>query len=78
LISITAQEEAAAIDEANILKQDLIAIINLLLNLVNISDSSKYRRLKQKNFSQLQEIIQSIRDLHNEQDGLEDEVKLEN
>ncbi|CAG8777674.1 14416_t:CDS:2, partial [Cetraspora pellucida] len=56
-IPVTAQEEAAAMDEANI---------------------SKYRGLKQKNRSQLQEILQSIRDLYNEQDGLEDEVELEN
>ncbi|CAG8681433.1 1885_t:CDS:2, partial [Racocetra fulgida] len=72
-INVIDQKEAAAMDEANILKQELIAIINSLLSSVNISDSSKYHGLKQKNCNQLQEIIQSIRDLHNEQDGLEDE-----
>ncbi|CAG8509776.1 15601_t:CDS:2 [Gigaspora rosea] len=47
-IPVTAQEEAAAMDEANI------------------------------NRTQLQEILQNIRDLHNEQDEPEDEIELEN
>ncbi|CAG8671997.1 986_t:CDS:1, partial [Dentiscutata heterogama] len=76
-IPVTAQEEAAAIDEANMSKEELLLIINLLLNSVNISDRPKYRGLKQKNRAQLREILQNIRDLHNEQDEPEDEIELE-
>ncbi|CAG8632086.1 3039_t:CDS:2, partial [Cetraspora pellucida] len=48
-IPVTAQEEAATMDEANMSKEELLAIINSLLSSVNIPDSSKYRGLKQKN-----------------------------
>ncbi|CAG8670129.1 12471_t:CDS:1, partial [Dentiscutata heterogama] len=37
-IPITAQEETAAIDEKNMMKKELLAIINSLLNSINISD----------------------------------------
>ncbi|RIB04263.1 hypothetical protein C2G38_2284631 [Gigaspora rosea] len=77
-IPVTAQEEAAAMDEANMSKEELPLIINSLLNSVNISDRPKYRGLKQRNRTQLQEILQNIRDLHNEQDEPEDEIELEN
>ncbi|RIB16285.1 hypothetical protein C2G38_2038690 [Gigaspora rosea] len=77
-IPVTAQEEAAAMDEANMSKEELLLIINSLLNSVNISDHPKYHGLKQRNRTQLQEILQNIRDLHNEQDEPEDEIELEN
>ncbi|CAG8535370.1 13704_t:CDS:2 [Dentiscutata heterogama] len=48
-ISVTAQEETATMDEANMSKEELLLIINSLLNSVNISDCLKYRGLKQKN-----------------------------
>ncbi|CAG8711621.1 13328_t:CDS:2, partial [Dentiscutata heterogama] len=77
-IPITAQEEAAAMDEKNMTKKELLAIINSLLNSINISDRPKYRRLQQKTNNELLEILQSIRDLHNNQNELENEIELEN
>ncbi|CAG8833450.1 28421_t:CDS:1, partial [Racocetra persica] len=77
-IPITAQEEAAAIDEKNMTKKELLAIINSLLNSVNISDRPNYRGLRQKTNSELIKILQSIRDLYNDQNELENEIELEN
>ncbi|CAG8598382.1 14597_t:CDS:1, partial [Gigaspora rosea] len=44
---------------------------------INISDRSKYRGLQQKNCNQLREILQSIRDLQDNQDEPEDESESE-
>ncbi|CAG8472461.1 8126_t:CDS:2 [Racocetra fulgida] len=51
-------------------------IIDSLLNSINLSDRPNYRGLQQKSCSQLQEILQSIRDLHKNQDDLENEIDL--
>ncbi|RIB23681.1 hypothetical protein C2G38_2170499 [Gigaspora rosea] len=77
-IPITAQEAAAAMDEKNMTKKELLAIINSLLNSINTSDRPSYRGLPQKTNAELLEILQSIRDLNNNQNELENEIKSEN
>ncbi|RIB16872.1 hypothetical protein C2G38_2188862 [Gigaspora rosea] len=77
-IPITAQEAAAAMDEKNMTKKELLAIINSLLNSINTSDRPSYRGLPQKTNAELLEILQSIRDLHNNQNELENEIESEN
>ncbi|CAG8818577.1 4561_t:CDS:1, partial [Racocetra fulgida] len=57
-ISITAQEAAAAMDEKNMTKKGLLAIINSLLNSINASDRPNYRGLSQKTNAELLEILQ--------------------
>ncbi|CAG8849025.1 11022_t:CDS:1, partial [Gigaspora margarita] len=61
----------------NISKEELLTTINSLLTSINISDCSKYHGLWQKNCDQLQEILQTIRNLQNNQDEL-DESESEN
>ncbi|CAG8517850.1 12308_t:CDS:2 [Dentiscutata heterogama] len=77
-IPITAQKEEAAISKENMKKDDLLVFINSLLNSINISDRPKYRGLKQKTRSQLLEILQSIKNLYNDQDEPENEIEPEN
>ncbi|CAG8561337.1 35376_t:CDS:2, partial [Racocetra persica] len=69
---------AAAMDKKNMTKKELLAIINSLLNSINTSDRPSYRRLPQKTNTELLEILQSIRDLHNNQNELENEIESEN
>ncbi|CAG8835098.1 11504_t:CDS:1, partial [Racocetra persica] len=69
--------ETSAMNEENMTKKELLTIINSLLNSINILNYPKYRGLLQKTRSQLQEILQSIRDLHNDQ-RLENEIEPEN
>ncbi|RIB08136.1 hypothetical protein C2G38_2212373 [Gigaspora rosea] len=76
-IPVTEQEEEAAMSEEKISKAELLATINSLLASINISDRSKYRGLQQKNCNQLREILQSIRNLQDNQDGPEDESESE-
>jgi hypothetical protein len=74
-IPITIQEAAAAINEENMTKAELLTIINSLLNSMNNSDRPNYRGLQQKTRNQLREILQNIRDLQNELE--EEEVEVE-
>ncbi|CAG8588476.1 12510_t:CDS:1 [Cetraspora pellucida] len=76
LIPITAYEEAAALNKENMIKKELLVIIDSLLNCINLFDHLKYCGLQQKSHSQLQEILQNIRDLHKNQDDLENEMNL--
>ncbi|CAG8782936.1 46077_t:CDS:2, partial [Gigaspora margarita] len=59
-IPITAQEAAAAMDEKNMTKKELLAIINSLLNSINTSDCPSYRGLLQKTNAELLEILQRL------------------
>ncbi|CAG8520280.1 8158_t:CDS:2 [Scutellospora calospora] len=77
-IPITTQEEEAAMSEKNMKKDNLLVLINSLLNSINISDHPKYCELKQKTHSQLLEILQSIKNLYNDQDEPENEIEPEN
>ena len=54
-------------------KGELITIINSLLSSLNDSNHLKYCGLQQKTCLQLRDILQSIRDLKNDQDELEEE-----
>ena len=76
-IPITIQEAAAATNEENMTKGELLTIINSLLSSLNDSNSPKYRGLQQKTRLQLRDILQSIRDLKNDQDELEEEEEEE-
>ncbi|RIB30927.1 hypothetical protein C2G38_2026430 [Gigaspora rosea] len=76
-IPVTEQEEEAAMSEEKMSKAELLATINSLLASINISDRSKYHGLQQKNCNQLREILQSIRDLQDNQDEPEDESESE-
>ena len=72
-IPITAQEAAAAINEENMTKGELLMVINSLLNSLNNSNRPRYRGLQQKTRSQLRDILQSIRDLKNDQEEPDEE-----
>ena len=72
-IPITVQEAATATKEENMTKAELLTIINSLLNSLNDSNRPKYRGLQQKTRSQLRDILQSIRDLKNNQEEEEEE-----
>ena len=54
-------------------KGELLTIINSLLSSLNDSNHPKYCGLQQKTRLQLRDILQSIRDLKNDQDELEEE-----
>lgn len=76
-IPITTQEAAAATNEENMTKGELLTIINSLLNSLNDSNRPKYRGLQQKTRNQLRDILQSIKDLKNDQDELGEEEEEE-
>ena len=63
-------------NEENMTKGELLAMINSLLNSLNDSNRPRYRGLQQKTRSQLRDILQSIRDLKNNQEEEELTKKL--
>ncbi|CAG8794299.1 15967_t:CDS:1, partial [Gigaspora margarita] len=67
----------AAMSEENMSKEELLTTINSLLTSINISDRSKYYGLCQKNCNKLREILQTIRNLQDNQNEL-DESESEN